>query len=117
MLSQARQLLAGGFDVILDASFSSDHWRRRASEVASETSSELTELRCVLPTEVAADRLAARAAEGGDVSDAGPAIAAAMTAVFDPWPSAVAVGMLPPVDDVVPSVLDRLDSPGRRRER
>jgi hypothetical protein len=41
-----------------------------------------------------------------------------MAASFDPWPGAVTVGMLPPVDDVVPSVLDRLDSPRtRRRER
>jgi aminoglycoside phosphotransferase family enzyme/predicted kinase len=118
MLSQARQLLARGFDVILDASFSSNRWRRRASEVAAETFSELTELCCVLPATVTADRLAARATDGGDVSDAGPAIAAAMAAAFDPWPGAVAVGMLPPVDDVVPSVLDRLDSPRtRRRER
>ena len=98
-------------------SFSSSKWRRRASDVAAETSSELAELRCVLPAAVAAARLATRAAEGGDVSDADPAIAAAMVGAFDPWPSAVTVGMLPPVDDVVPSVLDRLDSPRPRRQQ
>ena len=116
MLSRARQLVARGVDVILDASFSSSQWRRRASDVASETSSELAELRCVLPAAMAAARLATRTAEGGDVSDADPAVAAAMVGAFDPWPSAVAVGMLPPVDDVVPSVLDRLDSPRPRRQ-
>jgi aminoglycoside phosphotransferase family enzyme/predicted kinase len=115
MLSHARQLLVRGVDVILDASFSASEWRRRASELAAETSSELTELRCVLPTKVVADRLATRAAEGGDASDAGPAIAAAMAGAFDAWPSAVTVGMLPPVDDVVPSVLGVLDSPRTRR--
>jgi aminoglycoside phosphotransferase family enzyme/predicted kinase len=116
MLSQASQLLGRGFDVILDASFSSDQWRRRAAELASGTSSDLTELRCVLPAAVAADRLVARAAEGGDVSDAGPAIAASMAATFDPWTSAITVGTLPPVDDVVPSALEALDGPRTRRQ-
>ena len=87
--------------------------RRRA--LATETDAEHTELHCLLPTPVAAARLARRAAEGRDASDANASIAGEMAHDFEPWPSATAVGTLPPVEDVVPTVLDGLDAAVLRR--
>ena len=115
LLARARQLLTRGHSVILDASFSKARWRADAAALAADTASDLTELRCLVPGNVAANRLASRAASGGDASDATPAVAAAMTYEFDPWPSATAVGTLPPVHDVVPAVLDHLGAPVPRR--
>ena len=120
LIGQARQLLERGESVILDASFSKARWRAKATAVADETSSELTELRCLLPADVAAGRLARRMASGADASDATPAVATRLAAEFDSWPSASAVGTLPPVEDVLPRVLGLLDAhavPRRERAR
>ena len=34
---------------------------------------------------------------------------------FEPWPTATAVGTLPPIEDVAPTVLDQLDAAVLRR--
>jgi hypothetical protein len=115
LLSRARGLLARGESAILDASFSKRRWRADASVLAADTSADLTELRCLLPPDVAGARLMSRAATGGDASDATTSVAAEMAVEFDSWPSAIAVGTLPPVEDVVPAVLDRLGAPHPRR--
>ena len=109
LFTRARQLLARGESVILDASFSKERWRAAASALAGECAADLTELRCLLPANVAAARLVNRAAAGDDASDATPLVAAAMALEFDEWPNAVTVGTLPPVEDVIPAVLDRID--------
>jgi hypothetical protein len=54
--------------------------------VARETCSELVELECAAPTEIAAERLRSRGA--ADVSDATPEVATAMATTADEWPSA-----------------------------
>lgn len=115
MLSRARQLLAWGESVVVDASFSKARWRGEAASLAADADVELTELHCLLPAKVAAARLARRAAAASDASDATAPIAAAMADEFEPWPSATSVGTLPPIDDVLPAVLDRLDAPLLRR--
>jgi aminoglycoside phosphotransferase family enzyme/predicted kinase len=115
LIAHARPLLTHGVSVILDASFSKARWRDKAMQLATETRTDLTELRCLLPTDVAADRLGRRAAAGGDASDATPSVAAAMAHEFDHWPNAATVGMLPPIDDVLPSVLQQVGAPHRRR--
>jgi aminoglycoside phosphotransferase family enzyme/predicted kinase len=117
MLTRARRLLARGESVILDASFSAARWRAAVAELAADTFTDLTELRCLLPANVAADRLRRRGAESPDASDATPPIASRMAEVFDPWPSAAIVGTLPPVEDVLPAVLERLAAPTRRQRR
>jgi aminoglycoside phosphotransferase family enzyme/predicted kinase len=114
LFSQARLLLAHGENVIVDASFSKARWRARAAALAADTYADLTELRCLLPTDVAAARLARRAATGGDASDATPLIAEEMALAFDSWPSAATVGTLPPVEDVLPAVLKRIGAHPRR---
>jgi aminoglycoside phosphotransferase family enzyme/predicted kinase len=108
VLSRARTLLERGWSVIIDASFSSERWRAEARTLAASTSSDLSEFRCVLPAAVAADRLIRRLAESDDSSDATPAIATEMAHHFDRWPSALTVGTLPPVDDIVPTVLEHI---------
>jgi aminoglycoside phosphotransferase family enzyme/predicted kinase len=115
MFARARWLLAHGEGVILDASFSAARWRAAAAELADDTYAELTELRCLLPANVATDRLRRRAAESRDASDATPQIASRMAEVFDPWPSATIVGTLPPVEDILPAILEQLATPTRRR--
>jgi aminoglycoside phosphotransferase family enzyme/predicted kinase len=115
LFARARPLLERGESVILDASFSRAPWRTTAATLATETCSELTELRCLVPADVAAARLHQRTVTGADASDAGAGIAAAMVHDFDSWPTATSVGTLPPAEDVLPAVLDRLGDPRPRR--
>ncbi len=86
LLDRARRLLELGEPVVLDASWTDARYRAAAAELARETCSELVELECTAPTEVAAERLRSRGA--ADVSDATPAVAAAMASTADSWPSA-----------------------------
>jgi uncharacterized protein len=94
LLERARRLLALGEPVVLDASWTDAHYRAAAAEVAGETCSELVELECTAPTDVAAERLRARGA--ADVSDATPAVAAAMAGVADRWPSVQSIDTTTP---------------------
>lgn len=100
MLSDARKLLRLGHNVVLDASWSDARHRTRAQELAVETASDLTELVCTAPTRVAAGRIARRRAEGADPSEATPAVAVAMAARFDPWPTARSLDTTTPPDEV-----------------
>ncbi len=91
LLRRAEHALRRGEMVVLDASWTDDAHRADAHRIADETASDLIELRCVAPADITAARVAARAAAGGDASDADNAIAAAMTATADPWPTSIAV--------------------------
>ncbi len=109
--TQAKKLMARGHSVILDASFSKASLRARAAAIAAECSADLVEVRCVLPADVAAARVSARAATGGDPSDANDVVVAEMAASFDCWPGATTVSTSQPVAEIVPVVLDRISSP------
>lgn len=100
LLERARPLLERGRTVVLDASWTDAEHRRWAEALAAATTSDLIELRCVAPAEVAAGRIRARAAAGRDPSDADEAVAAAMAASADPWPSAIELDTTPPVEEV-----------------
>ncbi len=91
VLDRARTLLEFGVPTVLDASWSDEQWRARARAVAAETSSDIVELRCELPAEVAATRIERRARAGTDASDATPDVAARMATDFDEWPAAITV--------------------------
>jgi aminoglycoside phosphotransferase family enzyme/predicted kinase len=91
LADQARQALRLGESVILDASWTRAEHRALAARVAQETFSDITELRCDTPPEVAARRMRRRRDLGGDPSDADEAIAAAMAEKADPWPDAVVI--------------------------
>ena len=105
LLRRAEALVTMGESVVLDASWTDGARRVAARRLADETHSELTELECVAPTEVAAARMRARAERGRDASDADASIAAAMAAAADPWPEAAAVRTVGPPDAVLAGAL------------
>jgi aminoglycoside phosphotransferase family enzyme/predicted kinase len=88
MLRRASVALSRGETVVVDATWAASTSRAVAHQVAQTTHSELVELCCECPPALADERLAARQARGGDASDATPAIAAQLRALFEPWPSA-----------------------------
>lgn len=91
LATRAEVALAMGETVVLDASWSDEGQRRLARDVADRTHADAVELRCQVDQDVAVERIRARAAAGGDASDATPAVAAAMAATADPWPTAVTI--------------------------
>ena len=91
MLDRAGVALAMGETVVLDASWTSAGWREEARQLAQVTAADLVELRCELPAAVAAERMARRAVEGGDPSDADAGVAADLAALAAPWPSATVI--------------------------
>ena len=101
VLRRARVALGLGESVVLDASFTDDAWRAAARTLAAEAHADLTELRCTVDAETAAERMRRRAAAGTGASDATPAIAVAMAAAGEPWPSAHVVDTAGPVADGV----------------
>jgi aminoglycoside phosphotransferase family enzyme/predicted kinase len=105
LLRRAEHALGGGEVVVLDASWTDDAHRADARRVANETASDLIELRCVAPAAVAAARLTDRAAAGGDASDADSAIATAMAATADPWPTSIPLDTVADPDAVLQTAL------------
>jgi aminoglycoside phosphotransferase family enzyme len=101
LLDEASGHLGLGASVVVDASFADARWRAEARAVAAATASDLVELRCTAPDEVAAARVSARRARERDASDATPEIAAAMRARSDSWPEATVLDTTRPVADVV----------------
>jgi predicted kinase len=91
LLRVARTRLGHGESVILDASWTHASRRDRARALAFETSSDLSELRCVAPDPVIERRIAERLERGTDPSEATVAVARAMARHGDPWPAAVTV--------------------------
>jgi uncharacterized protein len=89
LLHRARLLLALGESVVLDASWGSARHRAAARSVAHATSSDLREICCVAPGDLAVRRVAARSATGRPVSDADPSVATALAVERSPWPEAV----------------------------
>jgi hypothetical protein len=57
LFQRARTMLGRGSSVILDGSFSRGRWRSDAVALAGAMDADVTELCCVLPTEVAARRI------------------------------------------------------------
>ncbi|WP_163553865.1 AAA family ATPase [Candidatus Frankia alpina] len=104
LMQRARTALERGESVVLDASWTSGAHRQLAARIATETDADLVELCCVAPREVAAARIARRAALGGDASDASIAVHAAMAVRNDPWPTAHEVPTTGPVDDAMRAV-------------
>ena len=101
LLDRARTALELGESVILDASWSSERHRRTVRLVAEAAASDLVELCCVAPADVAEERIKGRLAIGRDPSDATPAVAAVMAQRFDTWPEAVAVDTTRSLDLVI----------------
>ena len=106
MLTLADIALRHGETVILDASWSDARWRDSARRIAGADCADVVELRCTAPEALAAERLVARAAAGGDPSDATPVVAASMAADENPWPTAAIIDT---TRDPSTSLADALD--------
>lgn len=91
LLTRAEVLLEHGEPVVLDASWTDPERRDDAAALAARTDSELLELRCEAPLDVATARIAARAQAGADASDATVAVLEEMAQHAAPWPSAAPV--------------------------
>jgi len=93
---RAERLLTTGVSVVLDASWSDPRWRKRARDLAASTSSDLTEIRCTAPVQVAVARIATRSADPRNLSDATEEIARRMAIAFAPWPEATTIDTTDP---------------------
>lgn len=85
LLERAAALLRRGESVVLDASWTRRPPREHAARLADQLGADLTPLRCSAPRELAIERIRSRAR---GASDATSAVATAMAADSDPWPSA-----------------------------
>jgi predicted kinase len=79
--------------------------------MARRTRSDLIELHCRLPRALADRRLAERAHQAIDPSDATPAIAHRMADTFEPWPASTTIDTTAPVTDLMRVVLGRVGYP------
>jgi hypothetical protein len=109
LCDRARDSLANGRPVVLDASFQDPRWRAAAARVADETSSDLVAFCCTTRLDVAIERAARRAATHTDASDADAGIATVSAARFTPWPEARALDTTAtPVDAVAATAVTAL---------
>ncbi len=88
LLNEAEALMRSGYSVIIDASWTTDQWRRAARRMASDCAATLSELRCVAPTRIAHGRIRSRSAHALHTSDATPEIADEMASATEPWSQA-----------------------------
>ncbi len=116
VIARAEELVGLGETVVLDASWTAAAHRDQARQVASNTSTDVVEVRCVLDPDVAAKRIAVRARRGGDASDADESIARALAAGADPWAEATNIDTSAAPAQVLEAALatiQRSAAPGR----
>jgi uncharacterized protein len=87
LLDRARQELARGWDVVLDATWSEAGRREAARQLARESRSRLVEIECRVTDGVAAQRLRDRGDALG--SEADETVRRQLASTADPWPTAV----------------------------
>lgn len=111
-LNEARRLLGLGHHVVLDGTWDDAELRAAARTVGRETTSDVTELVCRAPVEVAAGRVRHRRADGRDPSEATPEVATALALRFPPWPEATDLDTTGPVAGTVARALRLVGWPG-----
>jgi len=89
LLRLASVVLSHGQSVVLDASWLDPRQRQLARAVGEQTTSVLTEFRCVCPDDLAGQRIRDRIANGRSASEATPMVADRLSARAQPWPEAV----------------------------
>jgi uncharacterized protein len=109
LLARARTLLEQGVPVVLDASWTSAVERRAAAELAWATHSDLVQLACETPLDVARARVAARP-PGVDASNATADVVDALAARADPWPEATTVQTGRAIDQVLTDARQAVDT-------
>ena len=85
VLHHAGNALGMGEHVVLDASWLHERHRCAARDLAQRTGALLVELRCDCPAEVAEARIARRAQQGTDASEATVEVRRTLAADLDPW--------------------------------
>ncbi|QZA05967.1 AAA family ATPase [Mycolicibacter heraklionensis] len=98
ILHRAGQCLASGQSVVLDGTWRDAQVRAEACRLAADKHAVTAEIQCVVPVDVAADRIRSRAPGN---SDATPQIAAALAAHDFEWDTAHRVDTSQPLDDCV----------------
>ncbi len=98
ILRRAGRCLRHGRSVILDGTWREEGVRAQARRLADDTHTAIAEIHCVLPADVAAQRVRTRAPGN---SDATPQIAVALGAQEFGWPGARRVDTARPLDDCV----------------
>ncbi|MFD2078518.1 hypothetical protein SAMN05421678_1139 [Actinopolymorpha cephalotaxi] len=101
LLTRARRLLARGDSVVLDATWNDAAERDAARRLARDTSSTLTEVRCVAPADVGERRIRERV---GDLSEATVEVARRMERTYAPWQEAVEIDCAGRPEDAVEAV-------------
>ncbi|HYN56310.1 MAG TPA: AAA family ATPase, partial [Motilibacterales bacterium] len=102
LLHRAELALASGESVVLDATWLDPEQREAARATARAGHATLHELCCDLALEEAGSRIRARAAAGGDASDATPAVLARLaTEAGGPWAGATRIDTSRPPTEVI----------------
>ncbi len=91
LIRRAEHLATRGVSVVLDASWTRERHRALVRAAAERAHSDLVELRCEAPDDVAAARIRHRLAHEHDASEVTPEVADALAAAGDDWPEAAAV--------------------------
>lgn len=105
LLRRAELALGWGDSVVLDATWLDPDQRDAAHRLAMRCHAHLHELRCDLAVDEATDRIRARAAAGGDASDATPEVLAALAQHPAPWPGAHGIDTThPPIQAITDAV-------------
>jgi aminoglycoside phosphotransferase family enzyme/predicted kinase len=115
LVARAQQLMARGESVIVDASWASAHDRALACAAAHATASDLVEVRCVAPEDVAERRLRQRRPSEAHGSDATVEIARHLARTADAWPTAIPIDTDRPVAVALRDVLQCCDRDALRR--
>lgn len=113
VLRRTRVSLTRGTNVVIDATWSNAANREVLRRLADETSSELTELVCRCPAELADSRLRQRRLSGPVDSDATSEVRASMERRFAPWPEATGIDTAAPLAHSLSAARRALD--GRAR--
>jgi uncharacterized protein len=91
LCDRAAAVLRTGRSVVFDATWTAVAMRKMAVAAARGACADLVELRCECAADVRAIRVLRRMEAGTGESDATPAVADAMAATEDPWPTAARV--------------------------
>lgn len=113
LLAEARHVVLSGRTAILDATWSRCAWRDAAAAWARSQSRDAVLVEVVAPRDDVIARLASRAAEGNDASEAGPGLYDAIRAEFeapDEWPA----DRRARIDTSLPDWREQLESAARR---
>jgi aminoglycoside phosphotransferase family enzyme/predicted kinase len=99
VLRRAQLLLAAAQSVILDGTWHDPYQRAKARDVAAATHAAMSEILCVAPGAMAAERVGSR--EPDAISDATPAVARALAIDPGQWSRACVVDTTRPIADTV----------------